>query len=415
MEALQGTSAWYPTRLLDLGDPLKVNIIETANKKLDGSYATLSHCWGDGNHLRLTKDNRTALLIEIPELAKTFAEAISVCRKLGLRYLWIDSFCIVQDDVDDWIREAALMDYVYRRAWCNIAAAASHNSSEGLFRERIADDVGEILVDLERIGKVGISDERLLVGEVDNCPLQGRAWVLQERLLSRRILHFGEGQIFWECTQLTACERFPDGLPQGVKNDGIRNVFGSETSTSANEAATSWSAIVEDYTRRAMTCSSDKLPALSGVAKTLRAVMGGTYLAGVWDNGNLLHHHLAWSTTGPQLRPRPAYRAPTWSWASIDHPVKFWHKPGTDCLFHTKLVQAYVDPTGTDDTGAVKGGFLLLQGHLKRISQPYNKEALSEAIKLHLDTCEEIDYGDLFFLSLFTEYFMEETRYGDID
>jgi len=164
-----------------------------------------------------------------------------------------------------------------------------------------------------------------------------------------------------------------------------------------------------------MTCSSDKLPALSGVAKTLRAVMGGTYLAGVWDNGNLLHHHLAWSTTGPELRPRPAYRAPTWSWASIDHPVKFWHKPGTDCLFHTKLVQAYVDPTGTDDTGAVKGGFLLLQGHLKRISQPYNKEALSEAIKLHLDTCEEIDYGDLFFLSLFTEYFMEETRYGDID
>lgn len=167
---------WYPTRLLDLGNPTnesrKINVLETANKKLGGHYITLSHCWGNGRHLRLTKENKAALLNEIPSLPKTFAEAISASRKLGVRYLWIDSLCIIQDDPEDWNREAALMHRVYMNAWCNISAAASQDSSEGLFRERQANAIGELVVNLKRIGRVGVADESIFVGEIDISPLQ---------------------------------------------------------------------------------------------------------------------------------------------------------------------------------------------------------------------------------------------------
>jgi len=170
-----------------------------------------------------------------------------------------------------------------------------------------------------------------------------------------------------------------------------------------------------------MTYISDKLPALSGVAKTLSTILGGTYLAGIWNNENLLEQ-LAWSTSRPRssLRPRPGYTAPTWSWASIDDPVKFpnlWREE-PDSFYagykrHTKLIQAHVDPMGADETGAVRNGFLLLQGHLRCVTQP-RKEELERAFNMQFDTREEI-IGDLFFLSLFTGYHIRFTRHEDAD
>uniref|UniRef100_A0A0D2YJ06 Heterokaryon incompatibility domain-containing protein n=1 Tax=Fusarium oxysporum (strain Fo5176) TaxID=660025 RepID=A0A0D2YJ06_FUSOF len=126
----------YPTRLLDLGDPKSTNtsrLIEAAKNLPSGPYLTVSHCWGKSKHICATTNNLQNLYTGVHSLIKTFQDAMTATRNLGFRYLWIDSVCIVQDDEEDWAREATLMYKVYANAECNLAAAASRDSSGGLF------------------------------------------------------------------------------------------------------------------------------------------------------------------------------------------------------------------------------------------------------------------------------------------
>ncbi|CAE7186803.1 HET domain protein pin-c2 [Pyrenophora teres f. teres] len=74
------------------------------------------------------------------QLTKTFQEAVQTTRALGIRYLWIDSLCIIQGDPDDWAREASQMSLVYQNALITIAAAASKSGDECLFRKYLSHD-----------------------------------------------------------------------------------------------------------------------------------------------------------------------------------------------------------------------------------------------------------------------------------
>jgi hypothetical protein len=85
---------------------------------------------------KLETKNRGDLLERVPALPLTFEDAIVATRRLGARYIWIDSLCIIQDDPADWERESSSMADVYRNATCNIAASAAHDSNGGLYRDR---------------------------------------------------------------------------------------------------------------------------------------------------------------------------------------------------------------------------------------------------------------------------------------
>jgi len=97
-------------------------------------YACLSHCWGKSRSTQLT---RKATLdanqhgIGIAEMPQTFQDATYVARKLGVRLLWIDSFCIVQDDEEDWEHESVLMADVYAQCLFVIAATDSADDDNG--------------------------------------------------------------------------------------------------------------------------------------------------------------------------------------------------------------------------------------------------------------------------------------------
>lgn len=135
------TPTWYPTRLLDLGTQSgdggnAVKLIETSETMPNGPYLTLSHCWGNGNPNLTTSKNIQDLKAEINCLPKTFEDAVLVARRLQVRYLWIDSLCILQGGGGGWATGSGLMSKVYQNALCNIAAAASINSTTGLFFER---------------------------------------------------------------------------------------------------------------------------------------------------------------------------------------------------------------------------------------------------------------------------------------
>ncbi|CZR44065.1 uncharacterized protein FPRO_13859 [Fusarium proliferatum ET1] len=373
---------WYPTRLLDLGHPESTStprLIETAFSLPKSPSLTLSHCWGKKQLICATKENLQSLYSGVYNLPQTFQDAVVATRNLGYRYLWIDSLCIVQNDQEDWAREAALMHRVYTEADCNLAAAASRDSSGGLFFRRHGLH-GQCVVKSVRGDVIDIfADQDLFLKEVNRSPLQTRAWVYQEWLMSKRTIHFAKSQVFWECDHLCACEVFPDGLPNAIRHDGkakfaedldsakhlLSRDMKVNTSGIRPDPFQLWSGLVTHYTSRDMTKSNDRLPALSGIAKWLQSHLGNPgYLAGIWNNSDI-HRQLAWYTYNTKY-PRPQYRAPSCSWASIDGGI-FWSNAPAIFTPQSEIIDISTTRGSSDPTGPVTRGHILIKGNMGRV------------------------------------------------
>ena len=229
---------------------------------------------------------REEFLAGIPskELPQTFQDAITVTRKLQIRYLWIDSLCILQDSPEDWDHESVQMHHVYGNAYVTLAADDSRDSSQGLFRGRPPSLVTPNIVVTswkEALAKRFIVIPRRFWSEsVAESPLNRRAWVLQERYLSPRIIHFGETQVLWECKSRDCCETFPGGIPEVAQDihtrfkgddfrvDGLRlrqaNLEGHQRLTDSEddeaiESATDSTSSTTDQDKLYRTHSSDTL------------------------------------------------------------------------------------------------------------------------------------------------------------
>ena len=274
---------YHPTRLLDLkasDDVSNIRLVERDNRMCDNPYIALSHCWGGYIPLVLREETVHYLKkgINLLTLPKTFQHAVAVVRSLGIRYIWIDSLCIIQDSYLDWEQEASRMREVYRNAILTIAATGAASSSAGCFFDRDIDLVKAITVSVSWLGVPQgiycICDGYIWQDNIVNAPLNQRAWVVQERLLSPRILHFGRDQMAWECRELGACETFPLELP------AMLVVFGDIYSKNLLEErgedpiALTWERIVEIYTQGLLTEESDKCIALSGIVDALQCRTG---------------------------------------------------------------------------------------------------------------------------------------------
>ncbi|KAK9777816.1 putative Heterokaryon incompatibility domain-containing protein [Seiridium cardinale] len=227
-----------PTRLLWVTGPESEKVYlrdgsslqETSQQRqLNGQstihYATLSHCWGDLVLPLLTQATVEALMrgISISDLPKTFRDAIQMTRTVGLEHLWIYSLCIFQDDPQDWGHEAQRMRAVYCNAVCNTAASGTKNSAEGLYFAHAQAADCAFWADVSwapSTVKQTIQAKRYLVftapqwkDSVEMALLNQRGWVMQERVLSKRVISFTQHQLFWECIELRASETFPKGVP----------------------------------------------------------------------------------------------------------------------------------------------------------------------------------------------------------
>jgi len=130
-------SDMLPTRLVCIANPCP-RLVSTCHWTARPRYATLSHCWGDIPFLRLETRNQDAFSRIIPsdQLPKTFQDAIEIAKALGLEYIWIDSLCIVQDDDDDWRKEAALMSSVYGGSHVTMQRLPPPVLTKGVTREQ---------------------------------------------------------------------------------------------------------------------------------------------------------------------------------------------------------------------------------------------------------------------------------------
>lgn len=283
---------------------------------------TLSHCWGKVKSLELTAENYNQLLDTIPlsSLPRLYQDAIYTTRQLNIRYLWIDSLCIIQsgDNLKDWQHEVSLMSKVYSNSFCNISAGAAPDAEHSMFNIRNPIAIVPGIVDLavpnspEMFPHL-ISDEGIWDVEVSSALINSRAWVLQERLLSTRNLHFGESQLSWECRQKDASEIYPAGLPEFAKTElpRVKSLFTLRKQRPSGETLSqSWYNIVTMYSSCNLTYPSDKLVALSAVAKEMKFIMGDQYVVGLWRRD--LERQLLWVVKDPALRLLPeVYRAPS--------------------------------------------------------------------------------------------------------
>jgi hypothetical protein len=353
-----------PTRVLDLGEDLgnaSIRLHETNN--LIGVYATLSHCWGLVHPLTTTRDTYAQRMhgIAIEELPKTFRDAVLVARKLGIRYLWIDSLCIIQGDVTDWEIESSRMAGVYSNAYVNLAASSSRDSRGGLFREGRAryleikkeDESGNPYQVFVRLGLEASHRSGLHIWVHSlSTPLLDRAWVYQERTLSRRFVQFTNSELVWECNASITCECGNPLLKHCTFPELIRPKLNASNDPSLLRA---WSDVLGFYTRLALTEEEDRLPALAGVAVAIQSKSKQTYYAGMWKEQ--MPQNLLWTyfTKGDHSR---SYIAPTWSWASsrgavhgnVSYNGTFYPDP------RFKVIHISCEPVGRNPYGRVQTG-----------------------------------------------------------
>lgn len=432
-------TSFLPTRLIDISD-VKPKLWISRNIGENISYATLSHCWGSLEFTILRESNLDKFRSVIPSeaLPKTFQDAIYVARYLGFQYLWIDSLCIMQDSDSDWIRESGLMADIYGGATLNIAASSANDASEGCFFYRHKSWRCRISAGVECFYDC-VASRSLSPFEV---PLHRRAWVVQERYLSCRTLHFYKDQIFWECETNSKCETFPKGYPR---------IDGSSFDISKKPLdKTMWPKIIFHYSRGRLSKASDKLVAIGGLARLIQAHDNDEYTAGLWKSA--LEKQLYWCVFDGGERIKP-YQAPTWSWASVNGKIQAWEDSSEKLLaerLHTEATNVQVQLASADPFGAIKTASLqlkctiLYKGTIEYSEDADEKVCLGSAefeISVNLDcegladggACGDSDenlgketiekdsgsevYGEvlhnIYFLPLLTQYFEDSTEmYG---
>lgn len=263
------------------------------------------------------------------ELPKTIRDAITVTRRLGMQYLWVDALCILQGTDprarEGWSMESAKMNYIYGGASLTIATASAKSVHDGIFdlyQPQPAPSAVKIrLFSRKRaLSSRSLFASRLLIANTHKEPLYHRGWTLQERVLSPRVVVYTRQQLLWECQTTHLTQK---GMPM-VNLHKLR----LPDNCSARELRNRWRVIVIDSSARDLSSPTDKLPALSGLAQAFHAKMpGNKYLAGLWEASileDLLWCHRPVSTGRRAKRARPSgYRAPSWSWASVDGNVRW--------------------------------------------------------------------------------------------
>lgn len=367
-----------PTRIIDtmpLGPTLtKLQIRLTTPEDEGMPYLALSHCWGPVSTptLKLTDQNFDRLVrgFESTELPATFRDAVSICKALGLRYLWIDSLCIIQGNAEDWKKEASAMADVYGNAVCTIAAESSTSTQSGCFAARNQLH-GQQLAWKDKEGKVfairGV--------KVKQSNLHTRGWVFQERLLSPRTLSFTSTGIAWHCRRTTADESDTGGSSQVT--DWATGFRFKETmaeltrpiqyslARGANRKAflMAWFEIVEEYVKLGLTQSSDKLIAIAGIASKISQTTGLSYYYGLWNDihdPTMFMCQLLWAAyeqahwTSCYSPADDISRPPTFSWAAVfgtpvEHYITFHDRIGDGtAAMHNMSRSTFM--AGTKDT-----------------------------------------------------------------
>ncbi|KAF1914234.1 heterokaryon incompatibility protein-domain-containing protein [Ampelomyces quisqualis] len=357
----QSKPTTLPKRILDLllGPDSKSVVLhesqwnENEQRYEHGEYVALSHVWGVGKLPKTTKQNLRSHLkgIAWDTLPRAFQEAVALTRALGIRYLWVDSLCLLQDDIQAKLEESVRMDEVFGNAFLTIAAtSATDSGSQPLFPAKTQPFKIQATDNKGQLSKVYVReqpnhysfkapfDEGSHMNEWElpfnmskdanvHTPLLKRAWAYTERLLSPRVIHFTKSEMILECREGYNCEcgRIDDTTFDTRTTDSIKQEFARVVSEANTQPQTHGSNNPVDRRIDGMTsqlagtsiasgppdlfCKRDdalqlwsyiiteftarnltydeRLTAIAGIAKALLPAMQSGYIAGQWTFSTL--------------------------------------------------------------------------------------------------------------------------------
>ncbi|KAK0666042.1 putative heterokaryon incompatibility protein [Cercophora samala] len=421
-----------PTRVIDVGvepGPPRPRLVVQGGSKRHSEYFTLSYSWGRGiaPQGRLTPRNLEAMQqgIDMSTLPKTIHDAVIFTKRMGVvRYIWVDALCIIQQDDDasdsslhreDWASECANFGRYYTDALCTLAATGSSSSDEGLFLDRPALEYPAAAYTVQVQTSTGQREPVVIEPAVPNwwdcisrAPLTSRGWAMQERAMSPRILHFTKHAVFWECAELRACEFEAETSSRRIQwpclpGEEPLNQLRLSQQPARTRLHDSWYDLAGLYSWCQFTFPSDRLPALSGLAKQVQAMCNRTeddldpqphpkYHAGLWEG--TVHHAIAWYsawdadnsifTRARQQKDTGSYIAPSWSWTCLRDGrlyVRFVQQPPRSVWltfqdppnilgqwhFPLEIIDIKVQHAGPDPMGGVSYGKLRVNGLLAHV------------------------------------------------
>ena len=215
--AANKSSREMPKRLLDVRGSENGVLVLRCSDTVDShetEYVALSHRWPQYDpHTKAiicTHAGNYALRqggFSVDLLPESFRYAVETTRQLGKGFLWVDVLCIIQslDDVEtkDWKQESKRMELVYANAYCTLAL---HQTLGNPFHQRSTHAHVDFNTSKGQLRVSNHVDD--FEAEIDRSELSGRGWVMQERLLSRRSVHFGPDQTYFECGSGIRCQNF---------------------------------------------------------------------------------------------------------------------------------------------------------------------------------------------------------------
>ncbi|KAM3155714.1 hypothetical protein ABEW05_003753 [Botrytis cinerea] len=336
-----------PTRVIDVqSSPPKL----VMGNGIIGKYVTLSHCWGISKEhpfeAQYTSQTSTlssrmeGMLLE--DLPATFRDAVIATRDLGFQCLWIDSICILQDSIPDKSVEIARMGDVYGNAALCICATSGINSKSGFLPpypslqpsvklpfHSMNNEPGSYILFSQDLYESQNQFPIDWVWDIHQRSIWNtRAWTLQERVLSPRILHFTCGRMYFECAKGFFMETSPE--QELTENDlaGLRveagfikaRRLGHATELDSNNLSFDalvrlYYNLVDQYCQRDLSYSSDKEAAFAACSALFQKRLGfhtnvfGTFLED-------LPRCLMWIPLGNSTLDSSW---PSWSWCSHQH------------------------------------------------------------------------------------------------
>lgn len=424
--------SFTPKRLIDLGPNQDAHPRLVLLNQDRVKYVALSYCWGGpaqaAQQLKLTTENMEQFCDKIPlsSMSPVMRDAVKTCRAVGVRYLWIDAVCIIQNSKVDWEEQSTQMAPIYTDSYFTICAVSSSSCLEG-FLEASPEREGfricipytlpqvpggsTVTLRFEPRGLAAM-DQHPLALDLTNpaCTWNSRAWTFQEKSLAPRKLIFGRSMIHyigWQGITMSENKQYLRIYPtanygpgQQGRGEGDRAIYPWNI-VDNHFGPIHWQELVEQYSGMRWTFQADVLPALSGIASMYQMTGlypsgrdGDQYLAGLWKLD--LHCSLLWTPDDPRLvlhtsiasisdelsrvvHGQAARTVPSWSWASRQHRVRFSIARGDgrpvphsrDAMrpeYELLAVDYQVD--GLNPLGRVKSASLTMSVKLLPLSEP---------------------------------------------
>ena len=421
----KGTNSLLPSLLVDVSDLERLHIHESAPKER-GEYCALSYCWGGPQAFQTTSATLMARLngFSVTVLPRTLQDAVKLTHELSVKYLWVDSICIIQDSEDHRTYQLSRMGEIYMNATLTICAARC-STADGSFLEDRADAATGVHKNLVFFNILQLEDADVSSGPrskkrvqaVGNLwlmesnvpflkdPISHRAWCLQESTLSPRIVYYERLRPIWRCNGCIEGDGGPevDGavfpLNQTVLNQAIHHRqalakdarYSSEMDKTAivRDIHLNWQRTLEDYTMRELSFDHDKFPAIGGIATEIFKLTGDAYAAGIWLSTCL--QDLMWTTKKKEWLHRSAERrAPTWSWASTNCPIRY-DAVTEDAVAVARVIRCNIsrpeDARSKElslatlpHVSEIGEGELIVQGSLKKLDREHAKSIVQHSL-----------------------------------